>query len=285
MSARIAVIGSVNLDFVIETDKLPTAGETEIGGRFSTSPGGKGSNQALSARRLGGDVAFFARTGTDAYADLALANLHDDSVDLSGLVQRDGDATGAAFISVDKAGENQIAVASGANLAFEPADLPETIETEILLAQLEVPQSVVLAACERSDAFLILNTAPALPLEPALLTQIDLLILNQHELRDYGEALDDFGGMMAVTLGGDGAYLTKAGNEIARCDAFPVDVVDTTGAGDCFSGALAVAFAEGQSPETALRFACAAGALATTKLGAQSGMPTRSEVEALIGVS
>ncbi|MEO1029679.1 MAG: PfkB family carbohydrate kinase, partial [Pseudomonadota bacterium] len=191
-------------------------------------------------------------------------------------------ATGAAFISVDQAGENQIAVASGANLAFDPSELPGRIDADLMLGQLEVPQPVLIEAARRTDAFFILNTAPAMPIDPELLSEVDLLILNQHEFEDYGDQLWDYKGMMAVTLGGDGAYFVDAGREIARCFAFEVGVVDTTGAGDCFSGALAVALAEKKTPEEALRFACAAGALATTQLGAQAGLPWRAAVDELI---
>lgn len=282
---RIAVVGSVNLDFIIESERLPHPGETEIGGRFSTSPGGKGANQALAARRLGAETALIAHVGADHYAELALDNLRTDGVDLSALTVSGSDATGAAFINVDAQGENQISVASGANLSFSEDYLPASIDADIVLFQLEVPQDVLIAAAKRSGGQIILNTAPALPLEPELLKQVDVLILNEHEHAAYGDSLSDFNGVLVITLGAKGAFVLEQGRELARCSAFPIDVVDTTGAGDCFSGALATALAEGMDYADALRFACAAGALATTRLGAQSALPSKAAVMDLLSVN
>jgi ribokinase len=179
-------------------------------------------------------------------------------------------------------GENQILVAPGANSALTPDDLPETI-TGALIGQHEAPLKTLAAAIARCDGFVALNLAPAMATSAEVLNRADLLIVNETEAAFYGEAsLLASGGHVAVTLGAKGAVLYRDGQEIARAAPPPVDVVDATGAGDTFTAALTVALLEGREPEAALRFACAAGALATTKAGAQPSLPRRKDVDALI---
>lgn len=276
----ILVAGSANVDFVIQTQTLPRAGETIGGGVFSTVPGGKGANQALAAQRLGAAVRFAACVGQDAFADIALSNLIKDGVDISAVSRAADAATGAAFINVSEDGENQIAVASGANAQFAPIDV-STLTIDAIIAQLEVSEQSVLETAKSSDAFFCLNTAPALPVSDALFARTDLLIMNETERAFYEAQLRGFQGLIAQTLGADGAVLTKDGKTVAEAKPPAVNVVDTTGAGDTFTGALVTALMEKQPYDEALRFACAAGALATTRLGAQSAMPSREEVLAV----
>ncbi len=282
---KLLVVGSVNLDFVITAKSLPAPGETVTGGAFTTTPGGKGANQALAARRLGADVTLCARVGTDAYAQAALSNLHADGVDLSAVSRSETAPTGAAFIVVAGDGENQIAVASGANYELAPAHVPDCA-ADAVLAQLETPQAATLKAVENRDVFFALNAAPMAPIGPALLARADLLIVNEGEYdalkKDAPDAMAQFKGLLAVTLGGEGAILSRAGVELARARPPQVVVMDTTGAGDCFSAALTTALAASAAPEDALTQACAAGALATTRLGAQSALPKQSEVEKIL---
>lgn len=278
---KIAVIGSVNVDFVIKTKTLPRAGETVGGGRFLTAPGGKGANQALAARRLGADVTFHACVGEDDFATIALSNLRAASVNLESVVYKSNCATGAAFINVADSGENQIAVASGANALLEQDDV-HIIDADIIIAQLEIPETTILPAVSKTSSFFCLNTAPAIPVAPSLIDRAQLLVMNEVESGFYADQLARFDGLLAKTFGAKGAALFRRGEKIAEASPIPVDVVDTTGAGDTFTAALAVALATGKTEQAALDFACTAGALATTKLGAQAGMPMRSDVDTVL---
>ena len=286
MSVTIGVVGSVNLDLVASGAPLPHAGETVTGARFAQHPGGKGANQALAARRLGAEVHMVGCVGDDALAEPALALLRRDGVDVSNVMSELGTATGVALIAVSPEGENQITVASGANTRVGPSDVAGLPKCDVILSQLEVPVTAVEAATRRAaetGALMAINLAPAIGVSPQLLKDADLLIVNEIEAEFYGVALHELGGLVALTLGGEGAALYKMGQEIARVPAYDVEVVDTTGAGDTFCGALAVALAEGQPPETALRFASAAAALAVTRPGAQPSLPKRAQVDALLG--
>jgi len=278
---HIHLIGSVNIDFVIRTATLPRAGETLGEGSFVTMPGGKGANQALAARRLGAATQLTACVGNDAYADIALAGLKAAGVDLEQVVIKQDVHTGAAFINVSDEGENQIAVAPGANGLLSAGDIRDH-KCDAIIAQFEVPLETVWSAVKDSDTFFCLNTAPVMPAEPALLKRADLLVMNETEAAFYADMLAGFEGLVAKTLGAEGAILLENGKEIARARPPRIDVVDTTGAGDCFTAALCVALAGGQNRQQALKFACAAGAAAVTKLGAQSALPTRADVEALL---
>ncbi len=277
MTPRIHVIGSVNIDFIVRTKTLPRAGETLGDGVFSTSPGGKGANQALAARRLGADVSLEACVGQDAYASIALENLKNDGVDLS-LVQHQAEAaTGAAFINVDDEGENQIAVAPGAN-ALLSAEGKGVRSADVVMAQLETPAAETWKVVGDNDVFFCFNPAPAINVDPQLFWRADLLVINETERAFYRDLLKSRTGLIAETYGADGAALIRNGRRVAEATPPKVDVVDTTGAGDCFTAALATAIADGRDDQDALRFACAASALSVTKLGAQNALPYKDDV-------
>lgn len=279
--SRIVVIGSVNLDLAASVSRLPVAGETVTGATLARHPGGKGANQALAARRLGADVCLVASVGADAVADEALALLRAGGVDLSCCAAHPTAATGTALICVAPGGENHIVVAPGANAVLDcvPDALPPA---DALIAQLEVPQAAISRALRGFDGFFCMNLAPARDVDDALLGRADLVVVNETEAAWYGQRLDRCGGYIATTFGADGAALMRGGATVARSGSPRVQVVDTTGAGDTFTAALTVALVEGLVPSEALVFACAAGALATTRPGAQPSLPQRAEVEALV---
>ena len=277
----ILVIGSVNLDLSASIARLPGPGETVTGAKLSRFPGGKGANQALAARRLGADVRLIACAGDDAFADEALALLREGGVDLSGLQRLEGEATGIALIAVSAAGENQIVVAPGAN-AMMPADNLDLGKADALICQLEIPGSVIVHAAEQFDGFFCANLAPAREIDVTILQRADLVVVNETEAAWYGEALSACQGMIATTYGSRGAALQDNGRLVAEAAPPEVNAIDTVGAGDTFTAALTLALVEGQSPEDALNFACAAGAAATTRAGAQPSLPTRAEVLALL---
>lgn len=277
----ITVVGSVNLDFVASGKTLPKAGETVTGARLARHPGGKGANQALAARRLGADVRLVAAVGNDDMAEEALKLLRAGGVDLSATQYINGETTGVALIAVSAEGENQIIVCPGANEALDPGDV-EGARIEHMMGVLEVPAATLLAAAERATGFVALNLAPAMQVPPELIARANLLIVNETEAAFYGDALHAPGRYVAISLGAAGAELWQDGAKIASAAPPPVTVVDTTGAGDTFSAALTVSLIKGKSPEEALTYAVAAGALACTKPGAQPSLPRRAEVEALL---
>jgi ribokinase len=281
MGAAITVVGSVNLDVVATAKTLPAPGETVTGATLARHPGGKGANQALAATRLGADVSLIACVGRDALADEALALLKAEGVNLSRCLIDAKASTGVALIAVDAKGENQIVVAPGANAAFEPQHLSARIDGA-LICQLEIPVETVARAVALTDGFVGLNLAPAADVPAELLARADLIVVNETEAAFYGSRLHDGGGLVAVTLGARGAALFKAGEQIASASPPKVTAVDATGAGDSFVGALVVALIEGQAPQDALTFACAAGASAATRPGAQPSLPRRVDVEALL---
>ncbi|GAA0868360.1 ribokinase [Brevundimonas basaltis] len=278
---RITVIGSINLDIVASAPKLPRAGETVTGAALARHPGGKGANQALAARRLGAEVCLMGRVGDDAMAGEALALLDVGGVDLSAVEIDPTAPTGVALIAVDPGGENQIVVAAGANHLVTPEQLPARIEGP-LIAQLELPVETVEAAVGRATDFVCVNLAPAAPVSDQLLRRADLIVVNETEAAFYGDLLHHGGGRVVVTKGAKGATMYQRGVQMAWATPPHVTAVDATGAGDTFVGAITVALLEGMEPEAALTFACAAGALAATKAGAQPSLPTRAEVEAII---
>ncbi|MEL6725243.1 MAG: ribokinase [Pseudomonadota bacterium] len=285
MSIKVGVVGSINLDLVASGVPLPRAGETVTGAQFAQHPGGKGANQALAARRLGAEVAMIGCVGDDTLAEPAMALLREDGVDVSAVMSEIGTTTGVALIAVSPEGENQITVASGANLRVSAQDAADLEGVDIVLCQLEVPVSAVEAAVRRArevGAKSVVNLAPAIAVPDALLEIADILIVNEIEAAFYGDALHQGDGWVIVTLGKAGVVLYASGTERARVPAFDVDVVDTTGAGDTFCGALAVAIGEEMSPEAALRFASAAAALAVTRAGAQPSLPTRAKLDAFL---
>lgn len=278
---RITVLGSINLDLVATADTLPAPGETVIGAVLARHPGGKGANQALAALRLGAEVTLIGRVGADAFADEALALLKAEGADLSRCAVDPQAPTGAALIAVSRAGENQIVVASGANMAFTPDLLEGPIEGA-LICQLEMPIQTIAKAVALAQGFVCLNLAPAAEVPQAMLARADLIVVNEIEAAFYGDRLHQTPGLVAVTWGGRGAGLFRAGEQIAAATPPKVTVVDTTGAGDSFVAALTIALLEGRDHHAALAFACATGALAATKAGAQTSLPRRAEVEAIL---
>ena len=266
---RITVVGSVNLDLVARCERLPRPGETVTGASFSQVPGGKGANQAVAAARLGADVRLVARVGRDGFADSATALLREAGVELD--LQLSETPTGVALILVDAAGENVIAVAPGANWELEEFELPDS---DAVICQLEIPDSAVTAAWEQAGGLFCLNAAPARPVS----VDADLTVVNRYELETLGRR----DGLVAVTLGAEGAVLYEDGDEVARASPPPVVAVDGTAAGDAFTACLVVSLVEGREPEPALQRACAAGALAASRLGAQPSLPTAAEVDELV---
>jgi ribokinase len=299
MPARIVVIGSVNSDLVVRGPRIPLPGETVTGGTFLRADGGKGANQAVAAARAGADVTFVARVGEDDLGQVAVAGLAAEGIDVRHVGQDPDLSTGVALIMVDEAGENAISVAPGANASLSVDDVEEAravIESaDVLLTQLETPLPAVERAAAIASAAgvtVILNPAPARPLPDSLMALVDVLTPNEGEamylssedrpsaaaskLRDLGVTT------VVVTLGAGGALIATEDRE-SSVPGFPVVAVDTTSAGDAFSGYLAVSIAEGLDLAGAVRRACAAGALATTVHGARPSLPVREKVDALLG--
>lgn len=271
MTPHIAVVGSLNIDLVARCHTLPQPGETIGGAEFSRVPGGKGANQAVAGARLGAQVSFTGRVGSDRFALEALAR---EGVDVAHVIEDDGES-GVALILVDDEGENVIVVAPGANGRLGAADV-QVPDADAILCQLEVPVAAVAAAAERAR-FFCLNAAPAVEVPPELLQRAGLVVVNRFEL----DALGATPALTALTLGAEGAVLLENGVEVARAAPPRVDAVDGTAAGDAFCAALLVYLLRGFDREHALRLACAAGALAASRFGAQPSLPTAAEVEEL----
>lgn len=280
---RIAVVGSVNLDLVASGVRLPQPGETVTGANFARHPGGKGANQALAARRLGANVSLISRVGRGPFATEALALLRAAGVELTQCGIDDSAHTGVALIIVGEGGENQIVVAPGANAKLMPEQLAIPPH-DALICQLEIPIPTVTRAVELSTGFVCVNLAPAAEVPEPIFERADLLVVNEGEAAFYGERLHRARGWVAITLGARGAELWRAGERVATATPPPVQPVDTTGAGDAFVAALTVDFLRGETPEAALRFACAAGAAATQTRGAQPSLPTRTSVYSIAGI-
>jgi ribokinase len=261
---KLTVVGSVNLDLVAKVERLPRAGETVPATAFERIPGGKGANQSVAAARLGAAVRLVCSVGGDAAADEALVNLGE--VDLS--AQRTDAPTGIAMILVEDQGENQIVIVPGAN-----AELRDVSVEGAVLCQLEIPDDAI-AAARAGAAWLCVNAAPARPFS----VSADLVVANRYELDEIGDQV----GLVAVTLGAEGAVLYEAGREVARARPPRVDVVDGTAAGDAFTACLVVAHLEQRDWAEALRRACAAGAIAASRFGAQPSLPTAEEVDAIL---
>jgi ribokinase len=277
--SSVIVVGSVNLDIVASVAKLPRPGETVTGATLQKYPGGKGANQALAACRLGADVTLLADVGDDPEAEEALALLRDGGVDLTKLAVSGSLSTGTALIAVSNAGENQIVVAPGANSELEIESIPEA---DAMICQLEVPEATVARAATLFTGLFCINLAPAKHVDVSILQRADLVVVNETEAEWYGNSLAACGGTLAKTHGSRGAELMQGDAVIASATPPAIDVVDTTAAGDAFTAALTVALVEGMAPQKALEFACAAGALACTKAGAQPSLPTREEVENIL---
>jgi ribokinase len=266
---ELVVVGSTNLDLVARSERLPRVGETLTDATFARYPGGKGANQAVAAARLGARVSFVGAVGDDAFADEALAGMREAGVDFQlGL----GDATGVAVILVDAEGENVIVVAPGANAQVGRIEAGGNV-----LAQLEVADETVLSAAEGAERF-FLNAAPARPIPVEVVRAAELVVVNRYELDSLPEAPS----LLALTLGAEGAVLIEGGREVARASAPRVDAVDGTAAGDAFTACLVVSLLEERDREEALRRACAAGAIAASRAGAQPSLPTADEVDGML---
>jgi ribokinase len=296
----ITVFGSTNLDQIGTVSRLPRPGETVAGGSFSMAAGGKGANQALAARRAGAPVRHVSAVGRDAFADLALALLKADGVDLSAMKVVEG-ATGIAMIFVDAQGENVIAILPGANGQVTPEDADRAfvgLSGGVLLLQQEIPQAATGRALDLARAqgmTAILNTAPFLDTTAAIAPKAAILIANETEfelltgqgLADLDAAMDAWARRhnqtVIVTLGGDGARAVTGEGKAIAVPALPVVPVDTVGAGDTFCGYLAAGLDAGLDLEVAMRRAAVAGSLACLKPGAQPAIPLASDVDAAMG--
>jgi ribokinase len=274
----ITVVGSANLDLVAFCERLPRPGETVTDAELERVPGGKGGNQAVAAARLGAEVRFVGCVGNDEFGRLATAGLEEAGIDLSGLKVVD-EPTGVALILVDAGGENQIAVAPGANRRLGSDDV-EIRGADAVLCQLEIPVETVATAAERTGGMFCLNAAPARAVPAETLERCDLIVANSFELDTLGSS--PLGGLFALTLGAEGALLLEGGEEVARAAPPTVEAVDGTAAGDAFCACLVVSLLEGRPSEEALQRACAAGAIAASRPGAQPSLPTAAEVDAIL---
>ncbi len=274
----VTVVGSVNLDLVATVPRLPRPGETLTGAELDRVPGGKGANQAVAAARLGAATRFVGAVGADEFGERALAELRAAGVDLAGLQVVDR-PTGIALILVDEAGENQIVVVPGANHALDP-DGVDVGTPDAVVCQLEIGDDAIEAALRQTDAFFCLNAAPARPAAAGILERADLIVANSLELEALGSS--PMGALFALTLGAEGALLLENGVELARATPPSVEAVDGTAAGDSFTACLVVSLLEGRDREEALRRACAAGAIAASRPGAQPSLPTAAEVDAIL---
>jgi ribokinase len=301
-SNRITVIGSSNTDMVIKTSRLPLPGETILGGEFLMNPGGKGANQAVAAARLNGNVTLVAKTGVDVFGSQAKKLFQSEKLNTDYLFSDPEAPSGIALITVDDHAENCIVVAPGANARLQRADIDRAktaiLSAEIVLMQLEIPLDSVSYAAEiafQAGKKVILNPAPAQPLPDALLKMLYLITPNETEaelltgipVTDTHSAETAARHLLAkgvqvvvVTLGIKGALLVTA-SQCELIPAFPVKAVDTTAAGDCFNGALAVAIAEGTDLVNAISFANKAASISVTRMGAQASAPYRHEIESM----
>jgi ribokinase len=267
---RLTVVGSINLDLVVRAERLPRPGETVSGASFSRLPGGKGANQAVAAARLRAEVALVGCVGRDEVAGEALASLREAEVEERWLAK--DFPTGIALITVDSEGETTIVVAPGANAELRPEDLALG-DAEAVLCQQEIPAETVARAAELAPRF-FLNAAPARDGAP----DAELTVVNRLER----EALGERRGLVCVTLGAEGALLLEDGREVARAEPPPVEAVDGTAAGDAFTACLVVSLLEGRPRDESLRRACAAGAFAASRFGAQTSLPTAEEVDSFL---
>jgi ribokinase len=299
MTPKIVVVGSANTDFVLGVPELPSKGATVLGDQFRVVRGGKGANQAVAAARLGAEVTFVARLGTDSFGDQALDAYREEGIHTEFIIQDPEIHSGIALIMVNPNGENIIGVGPGANSHLSAQDVlaaSAAIEqADCVLLQLEIPVEAVQAAAEiahRNRVRVILNPAPARKLPRELLAAVDYLTPNETESAilagedpasigpDSLARLASILGMpnLVVTLGSRGAAILQ-NDQTTLVPSFPITPVDTTAAGDAFNGALAVALAGGETIAEAVRFANAAGAITATRPGAQPSLPTRKELD------
>ncbi len=300
---KICVIGSLNMDLVVNVDNMPKKGQTLIGSDFKEVPGGKGANQAVAMARLGGDVTMIGKVGTDSFGQTLIDALKNDNVNTTYVHKEDG-PTGVAMITVDKNAENSIVVAAGANFKVKENDIDKNIDaiknSDIVVVQLETPLETIkyaLKSAKELGKYTILNPAPAVKLEDSIIANVDLLTPNETELEilsgvsinceddilKAAQTMIEKGVKeLIVTLGSKGSlYINKEISMFKK--SYKVDAVDTTAAGDSYTGALSVAFSKGENIEVAMDFASRVGALCVTKEGAQSSLPTLEEVEIFRG--
>ena len=304
--ARVVVFGSLNMDLVLNVPMLPEPGATVMGDRLLMFPGGKGANQAVAAGRLGAEVAMVGRVGGDAFGDRLLAELKNANVQAEAVVKDGQQPTGSALIIVDTQGRNQIAVAPGANNTVGKEELERLAglleRGSVLLLQLEIPAQAVrdaMALAKDRGARVLFNASPPNAVLPELVKDVDVLVVNKNEAAAVvGTAVVSPGtarraalrarqlgaGEIIVTMGGEGSVLCTADGVISDVNAFRVNSVDTTGAGDAFMGALAAALSRGKDVNTSVRLASAAGAAATLKQGAQSALPLPTDLKQLFGI-
>jgi ribokinase len=302
MPKRIVVVGSINLDLVVATQRIPQRGETVVGSNFQMFPGGKGANQAAAVARLGGQVSMIGKLGSDAFADQLRESLRESGVDTDAIGCCPG-SSGVALITTDSSGDNTITIVAGANAHLLPEDLDENLDlirgADILLTQLEIPFPTVehlALLAEREDIPLMLDPAPARSLPASLLRRVSWLTPNETEmclllghpsLEASVETLDASANTLlqqgarnvALKLGRRGCYLALSDGTRKLLPAYNVHAVDTTAAGDAFNGALALALLDGKDPVRSASFASVAAAISVTRHGAQPSMPTFSEVE------
>ena len=294
---KIVIVGSINTDMIVKVPRIPKPGETILGGKFSTAAGGKGANQAVAATRAGGNVTFIARVGNDMFGKQALEDFESNNINAKYIKTDNAEPSGVALIFVDEKGENSIAVASGANARLSHREVIKS--ADILLMQLETPMESVKRAAKiakEAGVKVILNPAPACPLDNTLLSTLYVITPNESEaelltdisVTDFPSAekaafilLDRGVEVAIITMGIKGA-LIKTRELTKIIPGFKVNAVDSTAAGDVFNGSLVVAMAEGKTLEETVQFANAAAALSVTKLGAQPSAPKRVEIERML---
>ncbi|MDM4722852.1 ribokinase [Micromonospora sp. WMMA1363] len=290
---RVVVVGSANMDLVATAPALPRPGETLLGTDFVMVPGGKGANQAVAAVRAGAFCAFLGAIGSDSFGVTLRARIIAAGVDTSHLRVAYG-TSGVALVMVNAKGENAIVVSPGANATMTGLTAPELVavrEADVLVAQLEIPVETVTAAAVAARAAgtrVVLNAVPARPVPPELLAATDLLVVNESEAaaltgrgREEPQALLDLAPRVVLTLGASGAWYGDRDGTAMHIPAVPVEVVDSTAAGDAFTAALAVGWAEGRGLVDAVRWAAAAGAACVRRLGASVALPVRAEIDEL----
>ncbi len=303
---QLVVVGSMNMDLTVKVKRLPSRGETLVASHFQTSPGGKGANQAVAAARLGGAVTMVGRVGADAYGRTLLSSLETNGVDASFVTTDPGSPTGTAVVTVDDGGANTIVVFPGANARCSPSDVEAAASAirraQAVVVQLEIPLDAAEEALRIGrghSVVTVLNPAPAQAIPREILSHVDVLIPNEIEATTIcGLPVDDPGTALAagerllemgpkrvvITLGDRGAVFVGPEGRL-HVPAFQVRAVDSTAAGDAFIAAFAIAWIGGAGLEPSVRYACAAGAIATTRVGAQVSLPTREEVERLCQVA
>lgn len=299
MQGKLLVVGSLNMDLVVNIARHPQIGETILGGKFSTFPGGKGANQAVAAARMGAAVTMIGRVGQDGFGDELRASADKDGIDIHYVTVDEREATGVALITVDALGQNTIVVASGANLALTPQDL-HTAKTafanaDVMVTQLESPLETVseaLALAVQHNLRVVLNPAPAQLLSAELLSKVDYFIPNEREAMQVvgAETLESAIAQLLVmgvrnliiTLGEKGAMVVTADGR-RQIPAYPVKAIDTVAAGDAFVGAFATGLAEGMNIEESIQLGNVAAAISVTRQGAQPSLPMRKEINEFLG--